>query len=137
MSRHYGRKEGTLDLEFRPSHQATAHGGQLAVAGLVREFGLWKKLQNYPALDPRQDKHKGFEVTVSHSAGVMGCPSCGHSLFLPALLINLGHQMEGKSGETRTFFCAPLKVISACALSEPILHLQAGHPLKFIHVVGH
>lgn len=80
MSRHYGRKEVHFDIEFRPSHQATAHGGQMAVAGLVREFGLWKKLKSYPALDPRRDKHKGFDVAVYVAAFLFGFCSGGKSL---------------------------------------------------------
>ena len=36
----------------------------MAVTGLVRDYGLWNKLKAYPALDPRIDKHKGYDAQV-------------------------------------------------------------------------
>jgi hypothetical protein len=80
MSRHFRKTEKIFDLEFRPSAQATAHGGQLAVAGLAKEYGLWEKLKAYPALDPRRDQHKGFDVQVYVAAFVFGFCSGGKSL---------------------------------------------------------
>lgn len=80
MSRHYTKREIDFDIEFRPSDQATAHGGQMAVAGIVREYELWKKLKNYPALDPRTDKHKGFDVAVYVGAFIFGFCSGAKSL---------------------------------------------------------
>ena len=75
MSRHYGKKEQRFDIEFRASNQATAHGGQLAVAGLILEYGLWDKLKDYPDLDPRIDKHKGYDVQVYLAAYLFGFTS--------------------------------------------------------------
>ncbi len=80
MSRHYTKKEVDFDLEFRPSAQATAHGGQLAVAALAREYGLWAKVKAQPALDPRTDQHKGFEPMVYVAAFVFGFCSGAKSL---------------------------------------------------------
>ena len=80
MSRHYQKKEVDFDIEFRPSQQATAHGGQMAVAALAREYGLWEKLKGYPALDPRTDKHKGFDVSVYVGAFVFGFCSGAKSI---------------------------------------------------------
>jgi hypothetical protein len=80
MSRHFRKTEKAFDLEFRPSAQATAHGGQLAVAGLAQEYGLWKKLRAYPALDPRSDQHKGYDAQVYVAAFLFGFCSGGKSL---------------------------------------------------------
>ena len=77
MSRHHRKIEKSFDIEFRPSTKATAHGGQMAVAGLLGEYGLWEKLKGYPRLDPRTDKHKGFDVEVYVAAFVFGfCSGC-------------------------------------------------------------
>ena len=78
--RHYTKKEVDFDVEFRPSAQATAHGGQLAVAALAREYGLWTKVKAQPALDPRTDQHKGFEPMVYVAAFVFGFCSGAKSL---------------------------------------------------------
>ena len=80
MSRHHRKTEKSFDIEFRPSTKATAHGGQMAVAGLLGEYGLWEKLKAYPRLDPRTDKHKGFDVAVYVAAFVFGFCSGGKSL---------------------------------------------------------
>lgn len=80
MSRHYTKQEKSFEIEFRPSHQATAHGGQMAVAGLALEYGLWKKLNEYPSLDPRTDKHKGYDAQVYVAAFVFGFCSGAKSL---------------------------------------------------------
>jgi len=52
----------------------------MAVAGLLGEYGLWEKLKGYPRLDPRTDKHKGFDVEVYVAAFVFGFCSGGKSL---------------------------------------------------------
>ena len=46
---------------------ATAHGGQLIVDALAKDFGLWKKIQACGYMDPRKDKSRGFspEAIVS------------------------------------------------------------------------
>lgn len=52
----------------------------MAVAGLAREFGLWEKLKSYPALDPRSDKNKGFDVAIYVAAFLFGFCSGAKSL---------------------------------------------------------
>ena len=64
-------------IEFRPSSKASAHGGQLATAGVLSEFGLWRKVQSEPALDPRSDKHKGFDPEVYVAAFLFNFTSGG------------------------------------------------------------
>ena len=52
----------------------------MAVTGLVREYGLWNKLKAYPALDPRTDKHKGYDAQVYVAAFLFGFTSGAKSL---------------------------------------------------------
>ena len=52
----------------------------MAVVGLAGEYGLWEKLKDYPALDPRTDKHKGFDVAVYVAAFVFGFCSGAKSI---------------------------------------------------------
>jgi len=81
MSRHYTlNPDVRFDLEFRPSARATAHGGQLAVAGLTRQCGLWKRVGAMRALDPRQDRSKGYEPMVYVAAFIFSFCSGGRSL---------------------------------------------------------
>lgn len=81
MSRHYTlNSDVRFDLEFRPSDRATVHGGQLAVAGLTREYGLWEKVAEEGALDPRKDRTKGYEAKVYVAAFLFSFCSGGKSL---------------------------------------------------------
>ncbi len=81
MSRHYTFNDDVrFELEFRPSDRATVHGGQLAVAGLAREYGLWKKVDEVRALDPRKDRNKGFEPRMYVGAFLFSYCSGGKSL---------------------------------------------------------
>lgn len=80
MSRHHKKKEVNFDIEFADSQQATAHGGQMAVVALAREYGLWDKLKSYPDLDPRTDKHKGYDVSVYVAAFLFGYCCGGKSI---------------------------------------------------------
>jgi len=64
-------------IGFRPSSQATAHGGQLAVAALLTQFGLWKRVRETPALDPRTDRSKGFDAEVYVATFVFAFTSGG------------------------------------------------------------
>ena len=59
MAKHYTKKEVRFQVEFRPSEQATAHGGQLAVNAFFDQFGLWRRVQQALALEVRQHKGKG------------------------------------------------------------------------------
>ncbi len=52
----------------------------MAVAGLAGEYGLWEKLKNYPALDPRTDKRKGFDGAVYVAAFAFGFCSGAKSI---------------------------------------------------------
>ena len=51
-------------VAFRHSRQASVHGGQLAVAALLQEFGLAQRLEREPALDPRTHRGKGYTPLV-------------------------------------------------------------------------
>lgn len=64
MSKHYSLRPHRLDIEFRPASKASAHGGQLAPFALLEQFGLRRRVQQQPALDPRSDKNHGFDPDV-------------------------------------------------------------------------
>lgn len=51
-------------VEFRDAHRASAHGGQLAIAALIEEFGLAERVAAQRALDPRTHRGKGFAPLV-------------------------------------------------------------------------
>lgn len=53
-----------MDIEFRPSSKASAHGGQLAPIARLEEFGLRQRISLHPVLDPRTDKNHGFDPEV-------------------------------------------------------------------------
>ncbi|MCS7049713.1 MAG: hypothetical protein NZ483_10540, partial [Verrucomicrobiae bacterium] len=77
MSQHDSLRPSRCVVEFRPASQATAHGGQLAVAALVTQFGLWKRVRETPALDPRTDRSKGFDPEVYVAAFLFAFTSGG------------------------------------------------------------
>ena len=64
MARRYRKKDRKILIEFRPSQQATAHGGQMAVNALANEFGLWERIKREGALDSRTHKGKGYDPAV-------------------------------------------------------------------------
>jgi len=76
MAKHYTKKESRFQVEFRPSEQATAHGGQLAVNALFEQFGLWRRVQQAPALEVRQHKGKGYDPVV-YVAQTLFCLTSG------------------------------------------------------------
>lgn len=80
MSRHYTISPGRFELEFASSNRATVHGGQLAIAALLEQFGLWEKVKATPALDPRKQKTKGYDPQVYVAAIVFSLTSGGDSL---------------------------------------------------------
>jgi hypothetical protein len=80
MSRHYTKKERRIDIEFRPSHRATAHGGQFGINGLAHEFGLWDRVKQDTRLDPRTHTGKGFDPCVYVAAFLFSFTSGGDSL---------------------------------------------------------
>ena len=59
MSKYITLQPRTLLIEFRDRQQASVHGGQLAVAGLLDQFGLAERVAREPALDPRTHQGKG------------------------------------------------------------------------------
>jgi len=80
MSKHYTKKDRKIYIEFRPSTQATAHGGQMAINAVAGEFGLWQWVRNEPRLDPRTHKGKGFDPIVYVTALLFSFTSGGDSL---------------------------------------------------------
>jgi hypothetical protein len=80
MSRHYTLKPAKFQLRFEPSERASAHGGQMAAAAVVEKFGLWKRVKKERALDPRTDRHKGYEPMVYVAAILFSLTSGGCTL---------------------------------------------------------
>ena len=80
MSKHYSLRPHRLDIEFRPACRASAHGGQLAPIALLEQFGLRQRVQQQPALDPRTDKHHGFDPEVYVVCFLVAFTSGGVSL---------------------------------------------------------
>ena len=64
MSKFYTVQPRKFTLEFRDSRRASAHGGQLAIAALLEEFGLPERVRAERALDPRTHLGKGFTPLV-------------------------------------------------------------------------
>ena len=64
MSKYYTLKLRKFSVEFRDWRQASTHGGQLAVAALLDQFGLKDRVRRELALDPRRHKGKGFAPRV-------------------------------------------------------------------------
>jgi hypothetical protein len=53
-----------FSVEFRDAQTASVHGGQLAVAALLDQFGLKARVAGEPALDVRRHRGKGFDPLV-------------------------------------------------------------------------
>jgi len=70
MSRHYTLRAPRIKVQFKPSEKATVHGGQLAVAAVMEQFGLKHRVKRCAALDPRTDTHKGYDPEV-YVAGIL------------------------------------------------------------------
>jgi hypothetical protein len=64
VSKYYTLKPRKFSIEFRDWRQASAHGGQLAAAALLDQFGLRDRVRRESALDPRTHKGKGFAPLV-------------------------------------------------------------------------
>mgnify|MGYP000259447477 CR=1 FL=1 len=60
MARVFQKKSRHLDKVIEEAHDSTAHGGQLVVDAVAKEFGLWEKLRRSSVLDHRKDKSRGF-----------------------------------------------------------------------------
>lgn len=64
MSKYITLQPRKLLVEFRDRQSASVHGGQLAVAGLLEQFGLKERVEREPALDPRTHTGKGYAPLV-------------------------------------------------------------------------
>ena len=80
MAKHIRRKNVRFDIAFLPSNQASAHAGQLAVVGLLDEFGFWPRIREAVGLDWRLQKSKGFDPEVMIAQLVVCFTSGGVSL---------------------------------------------------------
>lgn len=69
MSRHYSLKMPKFQIELRSSESSSVHGGQLSLAGLLRQSGFLDWIGDYPALDPRKNPRRGFDPEVY----IVGC----------------------------------------------------------------
>jgi len=76
MSTHYTFKPHRFTLQFKSSEKATVHGGQLAIVAVLEHFGLKKRVRAHKALDPRTDKHKGYDPEV-YVAGIIFAMTSG------------------------------------------------------------
>ena len=56
------------------------HGGQLAIAAVLEQFGMWKKVKAIRELDPRKQKTKGYNPEVYVAAIIFSLTSGGDSL---------------------------------------------------------
>ncbi len=64
MPSFFRKKRSTVDLTLQDARTATAHGGQLIVDALAKDFGLWEKIRACCCMDPRKDKSRGFSPVV-------------------------------------------------------------------------
>jgi hypothetical protein len=76
VSRHIQKKSVRFDVAFLPAAQASVHAGQLAVHALFDQFGLWEKIREEPALDPRLQTGKGIDPDV-YWAQLLSCFTSG------------------------------------------------------------
>lgn len=64
MAKNRTLKPRKFTIEFRDWRQAGAHGGQLAIAALLEQFGLKDRVRRERALDPRTHRGKGYAPLV-------------------------------------------------------------------------
>ena len=60
MAASFQKNRSNVDLVLQDARGATAHGGQLIVDALAKDFGLWEKIRACACMDPRKDKSRGF-----------------------------------------------------------------------------
>ena len=60
MAASFRKKRSNVDLVLQDARGATAHGGQLIVDALAKDFGLWEKIRACVCMDRRKDKSRGF-----------------------------------------------------------------------------
>ena len=80
MASVFTKKSRHIDKVLEDARSATAHGGQLIVDALAKEFGLWEKLRRCDLLDPRKDKSRGFSPEAMVAQMVFSFCSGGVSL---------------------------------------------------------
>ena len=80
MSNYITLQPRKFSLEFRDWREASVHGGQLAVAALLDQFGLKERVAREPALDPRTHRGKGFDPLVYVTQALCSFTSGGVSL---------------------------------------------------------
>ncbi len=64
MAKHSSKNSPRFQIEFRPSEQASAHGGQLAVHTLLEQFGLWEKIRQAAGLEVRTHQGEGYDPEI-------------------------------------------------------------------------
>ena len=80
MAKYVTLQPRKISIEFRDRQSASVHGGQLAVTGLLEQFGLRERIASEPALDPRTHKGKGYTPLVYVTQLLHGFTSGGVSL---------------------------------------------------------
>jgi len=80
MAKYRTLKPLKFTLEFRDWRQASAHGGQLAIAALLEQFDLKSRVEAERALDPRTHRRKGFAPLVYVTQVLFSFTSGGVSL---------------------------------------------------------
>ena len=74
------KKRSHVDLILQDAKSSTAHGGQLIVDALARDFGLWEKIRAMEVFDPRKDRSRGFSPEVILAQLIFSFCSGGVSL---------------------------------------------------------
>ena len=80
MSRHYSLKPRKFAMELRTSESCSVHGGQLAIVGLIRQSGLMGWISDYPQLEHRKNRNRGFDPEVYISTFLYNFCTGGSSL---------------------------------------------------------
>jgi len=80
MSKHDTLKPRKFTIEFCDSRRARAHGGQLAISGLLEQYGLKQRVAAERSLEVRTHKGKGFAPLVYVSQLLYSFTSGGVSL---------------------------------------------------------
>ena len=76
----FHKKSSHVDKILQDAKCATAHGGQLIVDALAKDFGLWEKLAACPLIDPRKDTSRGFSPEAIIAQLIFSFCSGGTSL---------------------------------------------------------
>lgn len=58
------KKSSRLKLHFVANSDHSVHAGLVVVEALANRFGLWQKLDQLPALDPRKDRRRGYSPAL-------------------------------------------------------------------------